>query len=248
MTTRTDTILERLDAITAQLDALESHPPAPATQLVDPYGNPAMVAAGDLIEAAWGNAVAGRVAHRFPTSAALFATSGYGDGSVAYTTDRGVVWVRAGGLWRPTAVGNVIRFRGAAPPAGQSKNGLDGAATWVMDDPFAVTSGGTTFTVPAGWAGMWSFDWAVEYPAAGDGTRQAYGLVPGSVPVRFAQFNIQTTYDAFGIPTAFAGSATVKLTEGQTVQVIMAHTPDSALITVNATGQQYFQGRYVGPG
>jgi len=57
--TVTDVDRDRLRALVAELDTLLSPGVSPAT--VNPDGTPGLVAAGELIEAAWGNAVANTI-------------------------------------------------------------------------------------------------------------------------------------------------------------------------------------------
>lgn len=57
MTDTDTTVLDRLDQIVARLEALGLAVPAVPRAALDPDGTPGHVAAGELIESAWGNAV-----------------------------------------------------------------------------------------------------------------------------------------------------------------------------------------------
>jgi len=143
--------------------------------LLDGYGNPGLVAAGQLIESAWGNAIVGRTVMRFPDKAALD-TVAPSNGALAVTVNEGVVWFGAGGTWHPTAIGGRISFRliGGAPGQSMAPGGF-ATCSWHTEasDPYNVVGPPGTFTCPAGWAGRWTFVWSVEWPDGGQaGTRE----------------------------------------------------------------------------
>jgi hypothetical protein len=240
MTTKTDAMMERLDAIVAQLEALTGPPGVPTTHL-DASGNPGLVAAGELIESAWGNAVVTRVINRYPNQTALIATAPP-SGTLAVTTDLGVVWIRDAGSWKPTALGNRVTFRAVGGGAGQNVP-VDTLVqcTWASEvsDPFNVLSTGT-FTAP--WGGRWGFEWATEFAAGSAGTRQTHLSLPSSV--RLGQ---DTRDAASGEVVGVTGAASALLTLGQTAAVVVYRTLGGGSQIVNPSTNQYFHGYYMGP-
>lgn len=104
MTTTNDELLARLDVIEAALTSLGGPALLAAT---DSSGNPSTVAAGQLIESAWGNAVIDRIIRRYLTAAArntalptpAIGTMTYqqGDNSVQLRDSSGQ-WIEPGGV------------------------------------------------------------------------------------------------------------------------------------------------------
>lgn len=211
--------------------------------LLDAHGNPNLVAPGELIESAWGNSVVGRVVPRFPNKTALDTYSAT-VGTLAVTTDLNVVWMRAAGVWRPTAMGNRISFRVIGGGAGQSIPAATlTTVTWttVASDPFGVLSGGGIFICPTGWDGRWRFDWAVEW-GIHSGSRTSYLSVPPS-----ARYGEATAYTPVAVgPNRMSGSASLMMTAGQSSNIVMYHD-GAAAVTCNPGVNQHFQGHYVGP-
>ena len=90
MTTKTDAMLTRLDRVLEQLEALglTAPPPTATPASVNANGTPGPVAAGELIEAAWGNATANSISRLwgYPIVARAFkgavTTNGNGDFAV----------------------------------------------------------------------------------------------------------------------------------------------------------------------
>lgn len=210
--------------------------------LLDASGNPSLVSAGELIESAWGNSVAGRVVLRFPNNAAMGAVSP-ANGTLAVTTDRNVVWYRDGGFWKPTGLGNRIAFRLTGGATGQAMSpNVDVTALWTTEesDPFNLVSAGI-FTVPSDWAGRWTFEWSVNWPSGG-GARRAYLSAGGG---HFGKTSTETVTGTF--PIDMAGSASTLLPGGSQVSVQMYHTHSAAIAACNGSANHYFQGYYSGP-
>lgn len=242
MTTKTDVMLERLDSILGQLEALGiTAPPAVPVTHLDANGNPGLVAPDELIESAWGNSVATRVVAKYPNRNAIFATSPTA-GQLAVALDQNVVWVGTGTAWRPTSMGSTSHFL-VSTPGQPIPNGVLTAATWPtrLDDAFVAVNAVGTFNVPSGWGGRWQFDWSVDFP---DGSQAGSRMVflGDNQNRRWGQ---STGLAAEG-GTRLSGSASVVLPEGGNALVVMYHNDPAGTLTCNATGQQRFQGYYVG--
>lgn len=75
--TDTDTAVARLEAVLDRLERLGLVPPVPGqTAATDPDGYPAAVVSGELIEAAWGNAVVDKLRNHYEQLANSFVQSG----------------------------------------------------------------------------------------------------------------------------------------------------------------------------
>lgn len=97
-----------LRGLVARIEQMLEVPIALAS--TDASGNPSLVAAGELIESAWGNAVAGRVVKRFANIAArdaAYPAATAGIGALCVTTDTITLWVSNGTSWIVAAPGLV---------------------------------------------------------------------------------------------------------------------------------------------
>lgn len=219
----------------------KADPPPTPSLLLDAYGNPGLVAPGQLIESSWGNSLVERAVLRFPTIAAMQAASA-GDGQMAIALNEAVIFIRLSGTWKPTAIANRIAFRlvGGAPGQSMGTGVLTTAQFAAATDPFGVVAAGI-FTVPAGWAGRWMFEYAVQFAVGGmNGLRQAF---VSTSPARLAE--ISDVGQEAG--TRLSGAGSVVLGVGQTAQVTMYHSDSSSQLSNNASANNYFQGYYVGP-
>lgn len=213
------------------------------SQLLDTYGNPGLVAAGGLIESAWGNAVVNRSILTFPSKAAMDAVTPAA-GRFAVTGDSNVIWLGDGSRWRATAFGNVMAFvtNGGGASGQPLPSGAVTQATWATEnDPNGIVTSGS-FTVPAGWAGRWRFEWAVSFNGTSPGSRQAWLYAGTSV------YGHQGTEGPVQspVPRYLAASASVVMSEGQGA-LIQIYQDSAATLSCNTQADQYFSGTYVGP-
>jgi hypothetical protein len=115
-----DNNLDRLESLVARLEALGLAAPGP-TVATDLYGNPGNVASGELIESAWGNAVADRSIKTYPTLNDMLTNPGsvYGehavvDGTIYAYVWNGTAWVMPRGtvlytqFWKGNTVNGVM--------------------------------------------------------------------------------------------------------------------------------------------
>jgi hypothetical protein len=115
------TTLDRLEQILARLERLEGVAPQAA---VDNYGNPAHVAAGELIESAWGDSVAEHVVLTFPTYTEIAAAAGVPAGQMAVAKNTSMPFVKTATAWATlvqqtgTAVGPGGNYAAGTPFVG----------------------------------------------------------------------------------------------------------------------------------
>lgn len=214
--------------------------------LMDAYGNPGLVSAGELITSAWGNSVAGRVVLRFPNTAALLASSAP-SGTLAVSLDNNVVWVIDANGWHTTTLGTRINFRVTGGGTGQSiPSSTVTNCTWAFEtDPYNVVTAGV-FTVPTNWQGRYQFEWAVRFngPASGSSSiRQVWLSTSGGALIMG-----HTLHETTGatLPVYISGAASTVAVAGQQFVLQVQHDKATAVI-VNPTADEYFQGYYAGP-
>ena len=79
----------------------------------DAAGNPSVIAAGELIEAAWGNANVNHVVKSFASAAqrdSLWTSPP--NGAMCVTTDSNTLWQRIAGAWSPRGAGKLLASAG----------------------------------------------------------------------------------------------------------------------------------------
>lgn len=215
MTSKTDVMLERLDAILTQLEALGvavPSPTAPETRM-DAHGNPGLVAAGELIESAWGNAVVGRVVQRFPNITALNAWAP-GNGAIAGTVTPPTVWIRQGGTWIPD--GGMVPSAKLGRNANQAiPNATLTAVTWqiqVLGNFFNATLPGTGLVAP--YSGLYNVTANVNWDPSAQGQRIAQLMVNGALVDSVVSPNTSVAYG-----TGQSLGTNVVMTAGQAVSL-----------------------------
>jgi hypothetical protein len=127
------TIIERLERL--ERAARLGVTPLAAT---DADGNPSPVAAGELIEASWGNAVVDHVVKRFADETAL-ATWAAPNGALAVTTDTGTIWQRFGGAWTRNVAGMIGYVQ--APSTDQSISAASLTIVNGLESSLNITNG-----------------------------------------------------------------------------------------------------------
>ena len=181
-------------------------------------------------------------------NAARDALTGY-EGLVAYTSDTQRFWVYMSGAWFFHS-GKPPRFRvtGGAGVGQTIISGSNVDVTWangteVVDTEGVIAVGTGVFTCPAAFAGRWYFDYEVAFDPNATGIRATW-LSHSVGPRRYAQFSRNNGGGATA--DAFSGSREIVLAGAETVRAVMYQTSGVSLLT-NASLDQCFQGRYVGP-
>lgn len=133
-----------------------------------------------------------------------------------------------------------FEYRGLA--AGQGFNPGDLAqcnynGNLVVNTIGAAVSAAGLFTCPANLAGLWHFDYTVDWDANGTGTRAAY-MAPTPAGLRHA--SASGTHLGAGNGVALTGAAIVHMAAGATMAVIAYHNASAAI------GGNRQQSRYAG--
>lgn len=174
-----DDLIARVDQIVAALEQI-APPPQVTPAALDANGNPGHVAAGELIESAWGNATVDRIVNRFTTLAqANAAFPGSPNGTPIAIS--GVPLIGRGGAW-----GNYVDHFTIAP--------LFGTDNRQDKIPF-VFAGSTAGTTTSGGAIK------LPFPSAVTGGVYSAVAISGD-GAAFVGFFIRSSCDATGVTFA----------------------------------------------
>ena len=124
-------------SLVRRMEQLLATPEAQAA--ADANGNPGAVAAGELIESAWGNAVKDRVVRKYANDAALRADSPP-NGTLGWSPDVGCfTWERRAGSWRrDVGPASCVVTLSAPSNAGNATMAIGNATNFVAQDNWGV--------------------------------------------------------------------------------------------------------------
>lgn len=199
---------------------------------------------GAAIASLWTQEVTNRALHRFANFTTLTGWAA-ANGSIAITTDNSRIYLRYGGAWRWIAGGSPPGFIGAPTGTQTVNSGVATTAQWggtEVDPDNMFDNTGGIFNCPAAFVGRWRFDYSIRWGVNATGYRNAW-LQHGPSTQRYGQVGAPA---AGADPTIFSGSAEFIVNANDTVSVATYQT-SGVTLQLNATTQERFVGRYLGP-
>lgn len=210
------------------------------------------VADNQLVETSWGNAVADAAVHVFASVAerdSLFPATAPRNGSMCRTLADSRLWMVIAGVW--TLIAGAMPRCSAARGSPQSLgSGTVTAVAWTAEtgiDPDNIHDNATNpsrMTIPAGLAGLWRFEYFVDFAIATGGYRYVWLSIDSITTTRYGASGAPSVDTTHG--TYLNGSAELILNAGQYVETIAIQDCGSALNVCSVTGAR-FVARYVGP-